>query len=118
MVATITSLDREIAREERRVGLPTGEPLTDESIARRRVQIAFVLGACGMVALFAVFQAEVALRILAVAIAVGFGAYAIEKDRHLRRLCSLRGDSRRITLAVAGELMFSGALAGDRELLD
>jgi hypothetical protein len=42
----------------------------------------------------------------------------MEKDRHLRRLALLRGDSMRITLAVAGELMFSGALAGDRELLD
>ena len=45
-------------------------------------------------------------------------AYAMEKDRHLRRLATLRGDSMRITLAVASELMFSGALAGDRELLD
>jgi hypothetical protein len=53
-----------------------------------------------------------------VSLAVLFGAYAMEKDRHLRRLALLRGDSMRITLAVAGELMFSGVLAGDRELLD
>ena len=49
---------------------------------------------------------------------VGFGVYAIEKDRHLRRLALLRGDSMRITLVVADELMFSGALAERPELLD
>ncbi len=54
----------------------------------------------------------------AIALAAVFAAYAMEKDRHLRRLALLRGDSQRITLAVADELMFSGALAGDRELLD
>src|SRR4029077_14902943 len=54
----------------------------------------------------------------AIAVAVLFAVYAMEKDRHLRRLAMLRGDSLRITLVVANELMFSGALAGDRELLD
>ncbi len=77
-----------------------------------------MLGASGFVALFAVFAADQSIRLGAAALAVLFGAYAMEKDRHLRRLALLRGDSMRITLAVAGELMFSGALAGDRELLD
>jgi hypothetical protein len=118
MPATVTTLDREIAREERSVGLPTDQPLTDRSIAKRRVQIAGVLLVCGFVALFAVFAATGVLQISAIALAGGFGMYAIEQDRHLRRLALLRGDSRRITLVVAGELMYSGALASDRELLD
>src|SRR4051812_9875130 len=118
MPATVTTLDREIAREERSVGLPTDQPLTDRAIAHRRLQIATVLLACGFVALFAVFASSGILQVGAVALAGGFGMYAIEQDRHLRRLALLRGDSRRITLVVAGELMYSGALATDRELLD
>ena len=118
MPATVTTLDREIALEERRVGIPTSQPLTDGAIARRRLQIAVVLGASGFVALSAVYLANGVLRVGAVALAIVFGVYAIEKDRHLRRLALLRGDSMRITLVVANELMFSGALAGDRELLD
>jgi hypothetical protein len=51
MPATVTTLDREIALEERRVGLRTDQPLTDGAIARRRLQIAVVLGASGFVAL-------------------------------------------------------------------
>jgi hypothetical protein len=116
--ATITTLDREIALEEKRVGIPTGRPLTDGAIARRRLQIAGVLCASGFAALFSVSFASGAVRVGAIALAVLFGAYAIEKDRHLRRLALLRGDSMRISFVVANELMFSGALAGDRELLD
>jgi hypothetical protein len=118
MPANVTTLDREIAREERSVGLPTDQPLTDRAIAHRRFQIAAVMLACGFLALFAVFAAAGILQVCSVALAGGFGIYAIEQDRHLRRLALLRGDSRRITLVVAGELMYSGALASDRELLD
>jgi hypothetical protein len=118
MPATITTLDREIALEERRVGIPTGRPLTDGAITHRRVQIAVVLGASGLAAVCAVFLASGVVQAAAIGVAALFGAYAIEKDRHLRRLALLRGDSMRITLVVANELMFSGALAGDRELLD
>jgi hypothetical protein len=118
MPAAVTILDREITLEERRVGIPTNQPLTDGAIARRRLQIAIVLGASGFVALFAVFVAAGVLRAGAIVLAALFGAYAVEKDRHLRRLASLRGDSMRITLAVASELMLSGALASDPELLD
>jgi len=118
MTATVTTLDREIAREERCVGLPTDQPLTDGVITRRRLQIAGLLLACGFVAVFAVFAAAGVVQLCAIVLAAGFGVYAIRQDRHLRRLASLRGDSLRITLVVAGELMFSGVLAGDRELLD
>jgi len=118
MAATITVLDREIAREERRVGLPTNRPLTGAAISRRRKQIAAVTLACAIVAVATAFMANGVLRGLAIALAVAFGGYAIEKDRHLRRLGALRGDADRISLAVAGELLHSGALVGDRELLD
>lgn len=118
MPATVTTLDREIAREERSVGLPTDEPLTDRAIAHRRLQIAAVLLVCGFVALYAAFASAGVLQISAIALAGGFAMYAIEQDRHLRRLALLRGDSRRITLVVAGELLYSGALASDQELLD
>jgi hypothetical protein len=116
--ATITTLDREIALEEKRVGIPNGRLLTNGAIARRRLQIAAVLGASGFAALFSVSFAAGVVRVGAIALAVVFGAYAIEKDRHLRRLALLRGDSMRISFVVANELMFSGALTGDRELLD
>jgi len=116
--ATVTTLDREIAKEERWVGIPTDQPLTDRTIAHRRLQIGMLLCACGFVALFAVAAAASVVQMTAVALAGSFGVYAIEQDRHLRRLASLRTDSQRIRLVVAGELMYSGALSGDRELLD
>jgi hypothetical protein len=118
MPATVTTLDREIAREERCVGLPTDQPITDADIARRRIQIAFVLSACAFVAVCAVFASSGVLQMSGIVIAGGFGFYAIEQDRHLRRLARLCGDSMRITLYVAGELMYSGALNRNRELLE
>ncbi len=118
MPATVTTLDREIAREERWVGIPTDQPLTDRAIAYRRLQIACLFLACGFVALYAILSSTRWLQMVAIALAGAFGIYAIEQDRHLRRLASLRGDSQRITLVVAGELLYSGALATDQELLD
>jgi hypothetical protein len=118
MPADVTVLDREIADEERMVGIDTHKPLTDGAIAHRRLQIAVVLGASGFAACSSVYFASIGVRFGAIALALLFGAYAVEKDRHLRRLAHLRGDSMRITLVVANELMSSGALAGGRELLD
>jgi hypothetical protein len=118
MPATVTVLEREIADEERFLGIATDRPLTEGVIVRRGLEIAAVLGSCGLVALSALFLASGPVRIGAIVLALFFGAYAVEKDRHLRRLAHLRGDSMRITLAVANELMSSGALAGARELLD
>ncbi len=118
MPATVTTLDREIAREERSVGLPTDRPLTDAAIGRRRSQIAGVMLACALVAICSVFASSAVLHLSGVALAGGFGIYAIEQDRHLRRLARLSGDSMRITLYVANELMYSGALARDREILE
>jgi hypothetical protein len=118
MPATVTTLEREIVREERYVGLPTDQPLTDRALARRRIQIAALLSACGFVALFAVFAAIGVVQVCAIALAGSFGVYAMEQDHHLRRLGVLRGDVRRISLVVADELMYTGALSSDRALLD
>jgi hypothetical protein len=118
MTATVTSLDRAIADEERHVGIPTDAPLTTHLIKLRRMQIAVMLSACATLAIVAAFFAVGELQILSIALAGFFAIYAIEKDRHLRRLALLQGDSLRITLVVAGELMHTGALALDRELFD
>jgi hypothetical protein len=42
-MASVTTLAREIAVEERRAGIPSDRPLTDASIVRRRAQIAGLL---------------------------------------------------------------------------
>lgn len=118
MPAKVTTLEREIVKEERAVGMPTGEPLTDRAILHRRLQVGVLFCTCGLVALLAVVAAASVIEMASVALAGAVGVYAIEQDRHLHRLASLRGDSLRIRLVVAGELLYSGALTGDRELLD
>src|SRR3974377_2204625 len=82
LVAAITTLPQEIP--------PGGEPLTDAASTRRRVQIEGLLAACAFVALFALLVAGGLIRALAVALAVAFGGYRMEKGRHFRRLASLR----------------------------
>ena len=118
MSAFVTTLDREIEREERQVGIPTDRPLSDGSIAHRRLEIGAVLMIAGIVAVLAGQSATGQVQLFAVALASLFAVYALDKDRHLRRLAVLRGDFQRISLVVVDELMQSGALRGDRELLD
>ena len=111
MPETVITLDREIATEERCVGIPTDQPLTDEAIAHRRIQIATLFVACGVLALFTAFEANGLVQVAAVLLAGGFGLYAMHQDRHLHRLAALRGDSEAITLRVADELLFSARSA-------
>ena len=117
MSATVTTLDRAICDEERSVGLATDRPLTEQTIVHRRVQIGALLLACGVAALLAAFASTNVVQAAAVVLAGSFGVYAIRQDRHLRRLALLRGDSQRITLSVAEELLFCGVLS-DTELLE
>ena len=112
------TLDREIASRSAGSGFRPISRLTDGAIAHRRLQIALVLLRMRVRRAVRAVRVDGVVQVGAIALAGVFGMYAIEKDRHLRRLASLRGDSRRITLVVASELMFSGALAADRELLD
>lgn len=118
MTATVTILQEEITREERLVGLPSDRPLTDAALVHRRVQIAVLLGLLGLVSLVAMFTASGSLRLVASILALAFGYYALEQERHLQRLTGLKGDANLISLVVADELVFSGALEADRELLD
>jgi hypothetical protein len=118
MSAIVTTLDKEIRREERLVGIPTDKPLSDAAIAHRRIQIAVLLVIAACVAVFAAFSATGQVRLFSIALAGLFAVYALEKDRHLRRLAVLHGSIDRITLVVANELLHSGALRTDRELLD
>ena len=118
MIATVTMLDREITREEDLVGIPHDRPLTDASIVRRRMQIAVLLGLLGLDAVAAIFAATGMLRLGASVIALGFGWYAVKQERHLLRLARLRDDANTISLVVANELVYSGALDADPELLD
>lgn len=118
MTATVTMLQQEITREEKLVGLPPDEPLTDAAIVQRRVQIAVLLGLLGLVALAAMLTASGSLRLVGLLFALGFGYYALEKEHHLDVLSNLHGDVNLISLVVADELVFSGVLEADRELLD
>lgn len=118
MTATVTILQNEITREERLVGLPADQPLTNAALVHRRVQIAVLLGLLGLVSLIAMFAATGSLRLVASIFALGFGYYALEKEHHLQRLGRLRDDANLISRVVADELVFSGALETDRELLD
>ena len=118
MPATVTALREEIAHEEKLVGLSPGTPLTDSVIVRRRIQIAVLLGLLGLETIAALFAASFALRLGASVIALGFGAYALAKERHLQRLGHLCDDANLISLVVANELVYSGALEVDSELLD
>lgn len=118
MTATVTILHEAITREERLVGIPADRPLTDAAIVHRRVQIAALLGLLGLVSLVAMFAATGSLRLVASIFALGFGYYALEKEHHLQRLGRLHDDANLISRVVADELVYSGVLDTDRELLD
>ncbi len=118
MTATVTILQNAITREERLVGLPADQPLTNAALVHRRVQIAVLLGLLGLVSLIAMFAATGSLRLVASIFALGFAYYSLEKEHHLQLLGRLRDDANLISLVVADELVFSGALETDRELLD
>jgi len=61
MTATVTILQQEIAREEKLVGLPPDQPLTDAALVHRRVQIAVLLGLLWLVSLAAMLALAGAL---------------------------------------------------------
>jgi len=116
--ANLMTLEHEIAEEERIVGIPTDEPLTSAAIDRRHAQIGLVLGLASMVTIATLVSTTSALRVLTSALALSFGVYALQKDRHLRRLTALHRDECSIHLNVADIILRSGALRTDRELLD
>ncbi len=118
MPASLTTLQQQIADEERSVGLPTDRPLTSAAIARRHAQIAVVLALVTLTVIATLSAARAAYSVLTSVIAVAFSVYALSKDRHLRRLERLQHDEHSIHLDVAQRLLRSGAMRSDPELLD
>jgi len=115
---SLITLEREIAREERIVGIPTDRPLTDSAIGRRNSQIGLLLGLLTIAVCATLATDMSALRVLVSALALVFGIYALQKERHLRRLTRLHHDENSMLLDVAASMLRSGALHADRELLD
>ena len=118
MPANLTTLEHQIADEERIVGIPTDQPLTNAAITRRHVQIGVLTGMLWLVALAALFSATREVRVFACTLALVFGVYAVQKERHLQRLSHLHRDECSIHLTVADSLLRSGVLRADNELLD
>ena len=118
-MTAITTLDKEIDREERIVGIRRDGPITRAKISTRQAQVAFVLVIVSLALLGVAFSphGSTSLRFLTVALAVALVLYALEQDRHLRRLSVLTNDSQRIALAVVDALAGSGALKSDADVL-
>ena len=119
MQPSITTLEKEIAREERIVGIRPGQRLTPARISRRQVQVASVVVLVTVALLGVAFspRGTTLLRGLTVGLAFSIAAYALEQNRHLRRLYRLTCDSQKITLAVVDVLTGNGALRLDEDLL-
>jgi GAF domain len=114
---TLTDLEQQIASEERIVGIPTDQPLTNAAIVRRHVQIGVLLGLVSLVAVATLLSALRSWRIWTSALALAFGVYALVKERHLDRLAHLYRDECSIHLRVADRLLASGFMQADQELL-
>ena len=118
MPANLTTLEHQIADAERIVGIPTARPLTNAAIVRRHVQIGVLTALLWIVAVATLVSATRSVRLLTTALAIAFGVYAVQKERHLQRLSHLHRDECSIHLTVADSLLRSGVLRADRELLD
>ena len=118
MPATVTELETQIADEERIVGIPTDQPLTNAVIGRRHAQVGLLVGVMTFVAVATLATGANGLRIFTSALALAFGVYAVQKEHHLQRLSKLYRDECAINLDVADSLLRSGVLRADRELLD
>jgi hypothetical protein len=119
MQPSITTLEKEIAREERIAGFRPGQRLTPAKISRRQFQVAIVVVLVTVALLGVAFSphGSTLLRGLTVALAASIVAYALEQNRHLRRLYRLTCDSQKITLAVVDVIANNGALRLDEDLL-
>jgi hypothetical protein len=116
--AALTALESQIADEERIVGIPTDQPLTDAAIVRRHTQVGVLFALVTFVALATLATSASSLRVFTSALGLMFGVYAVRKERHLQRLARLHRDECSIHLTVADSLLRSGVLRADRELLD
>lgn len=131
--ATIAALNREkLSAEARLVGLREFHTPTLEAVERRRLQlwllsIVILLGVSAIVTAGALFPRvlnDIApgnaptsgwftggrFRLLMLCLTVGFTAYTVEKERHLRRLTRLLVDERVLTAALSNRLSEVSAL--------
>jgi hypothetical protein len=126
MTRTGTAMLEELLREEHAAGIRTPAPVSRGLIARRRRQIAgvavLVFFALVLVTLKTVpdgagglFPPNV-LRAAVITIAAGFVAYALDKERHLRRLAQHARDEDGVGLVVADQLLQMHALQGSERL--
>lgn len=112
-----TTLRYEIEREQRSAGLPPGAATVGE-IRRRRHQVALtgVVAGLGLVVVTflvplwgddgsaAVVHPDL-LRAAMIVVTLGFVAYAVDKERHLRRLDRLGEAQHEVHVAVADRLL-------------
>jgi len=115
---TFDTLEHQIAREERIVGIPTDRPLTQAAIVRRHAQIGVLLGLLSLAVVATLVSSLAGLRLLSCAAALAFGVYAWIEGKHLERLARLQRDESSIHLNVADSLLRSGILRANRTVLD
>lgn len=120
----VEMLTQEILQEERAAGWRRPRPVSERDIRRRRRQISGVAvvlffglvvttlrsDLAGAAADDALFDPDL-LRAATITVSGAFIAYAVEKERHLRRLHVLGEAVRRTDLAVADRLLEAAALA-------
>jgi hypothetical protein len=126
---TLDLLQEEIVREERAVGIRPGAPVSSGAIRRRRRQLELVAMLVFFGLVMTTLRAQVWtnahdsiidpnwLRAGMITCAGGFIAYALEKEKHLRKLTLLDMEARRTNLFVADAILRSAALSDDLELM-
>jgi GAF domain-containing protein len=127
---TLDLLHDEISREERLVGIRPGEPVSMHSIRRRRRQLEYIAFFVFFGLVLTTLRAQVWgahdhnalinpdwLRAAMITCAGGFIAYALEKEKHLRKLTLLDVEARRTNLFVADALLRAAALSEDLEFM-
>jgi hypothetical protein len=126
---TVELLHEEIVREERVVGIRPGASMSPSAIKRRRRQLECVAALVFFGLVLTTLRAQVWgtrgdslidpnwLRAAMITCAGGFIAYALEKEKHLRRLTVLDMEVRRTNLYVADAILRSAALSDDLEFM-
>jgi GAF domain-containing protein len=126
---TLDLLQDEIIREERYVGIRPGQPVSLAAIRQRRRQLEVLALFVFFALVLTTLRAQVwhtghdglinpdYLRAAMITCAGGFIAYALEKEKHLRKLTLLDLEARRTNLFVADAILRAAALSDDLELI-
>ncbi|MFN8035103.1 MAG: GAF domain-containing protein [Acidimicrobiia bacterium] len=124
METTLEALREQIRREERVAGLRADGYVSDDQIRVRRRQLAVVAALVFLFLAFATMANDVwtsvrresfvdpeLLRLVAIALAIGFVAYTFEKERHLKLLGRLGREVRDVDRELARRLVGRAAVA-------